>query len=178
MRIVGQSCISVPAAPIRSLKTILSNYKSNTGSCNIHYIRKVTLYKRALKCIQRSLTYVQLFRDDFIHEMLLQDEAGRKTELAQKQSTLSAAKKRMPELDKIIQRLYEDTVLGLLSEARYIKLSSQYEKRSRRRFSSSQRHWNRRSAEVRNKLQMLAAFSNLQRSILTCRNWMRLRSTS
>ena len=56
-----------------------------------------------MKCIQRSLTYVQLFRDDFIHEMLLQDEAGRKTELAQKQSTLSAAKKysNLQELDAV-----------------------------------------------------------------------------
>ena len=63
---------------------ICSNYKSNTGSCNIHYIREVTLYKRVLECIQRTLTYVQLFRDDFIREVLLQDEASRKTELAQK----------------------------------------------------------------------------------------------
>ena len=66
---------------------------------------------------------MQLFRDDFIHEMLLQDEACRKADLAQKQSALSAAKKRMAELDKMIQRLYEDTVLGRLSEARYILLS-------------------------------------------------------
>lgn len=106
---------------------VCSNYKSNTGSCKIHYIREVTLYKRVLECIQRTLTYVQLFRDDFIHEMLLQDEASRKAELAQKQSALSAAKRRMDELDKIIQRLYEDTVLGRLSEARYVKLSAQYE---------------------------------------------------
>lgn len=106
---------------------VCSNYKSNTGSCKIHYIREVTLYKRVLECIQRTLTYVQLFRDDFIHEMLLQDETSRKAELAQKQSALSAAKKRMAELDKIIQRLYEDTVLGRLSEARYVKLSAQYE---------------------------------------------------
>ena len=106
---------------------VCSNYKSNTGSCKIHYIREVTLYKRVLECIQRTLTYVQLFRDDFIHEMLLQDETSRKAELAQKQSVLSAAKKRMAELDKIIQRLYEDTVLGRLSEARYVKLSAQYE---------------------------------------------------
>ena len=33
----------------------------------------------------------------------------------------------MDELDKIIQRLYEDAVLGRLSEARYVKLSAQYE---------------------------------------------------
>lgn len=106
---------------------VCSNYKSNTGSCQIHYIREVTLYKRVLECIQRTLTYVSLFRDDFTQEMLAQDEASRKSELAQKRKALSAAQKRMEDLDKIIQRLYEDSVLGKLSEARYAKLSAQYE---------------------------------------------------
>ena len=106
---------------------VCSNYKSNTGSCQIHYIREVTLYKRVLECIQRTLTYVRLFRDDFTQEMLLQDEASRKAELAQKRKALSGAQKRMEELDKIIQRLYEDSVLGKLSDARYMKLSAQYE---------------------------------------------------
>lgn len=106
---------------------VFSNYKNNTGSCQIHYIRKVTLYKRVLECIQRTLTYVSLFRDDFTQEMLAQDEASRKSELAQKRKALSAAQKRMEDLDKIIQRLYEDLVLGKLSEARYEKLSAQYE---------------------------------------------------
>lgn len=106
---------------------VCSNYKSNTGSCQIHYIREVTLYKRVLECIQRTLTYVSLFRNDFTQEMLAQDEASRKSELAQKRKALSAAQKRMEDLDKIIQRLYEDSVLGKLSEARYAKLSAQYE---------------------------------------------------
>lgn len=106
---------------------VCSNYKSNTGSCQIHYIREVTLYKRVLECIRRTLTYVSLFRDDFTQEMLAQDEASRKSELAQKRKALSAAQKRMEDLDKIIQRLYEDSVLGKLSEARYAKLSAQYE---------------------------------------------------
>ena len=106
---------------------VCSNYKSNTGSCQIHYIREVTLYKRVLECIQRTLTYVRLFRDDFTQEMLTQDEASRKAELAQKRKALSGAQKRMEELDKIIQRLYEDSVLGKLSDARYMKLSAQYE---------------------------------------------------
>lgn len=106
---------------------VCSNYKSNTGSCQIHYIREVTLYKRVLECIQRTLTYVRLFRDDFTQEMLAQDEASRKAELIQKRKALSGAQKRMEELDKIIQRLYEDSVLGKLSDARYMKLSAQYE---------------------------------------------------
>ena len=106
---------------------VCSNYKSNTGSCQIHYIREVTLYKRVLECIQRTLTYVRLFRDDFTQEMLTQDEASRKAELAQKRKALSGAQNRMEELDKIIQRLYEDSVLGKLGDARYMKLSAQYE---------------------------------------------------
>lgn len=106
---------------------VCSNYKSNTGSCKIHYIREVTLYKRVLECIQGTLTYVRLFRDDFTQEMLAQDEASRKAELAQKRKALSGAQKRMEDLDKIIQRLYEDSVLGKLSDLRSQKLSAQYE---------------------------------------------------
>ena len=106
---------------------LCSNYKSNTGSCQIHYIREITLYKRVLECIQRTLTYVRLFRDDFTQEMLAQDEASRKAELIQKRKALSGAQKRMEDLDKIIQRLYEDSVLGRLSELRFQKLSAQYE---------------------------------------------------
>lgn len=106
---------------------VCSNYKSNTGSCKIHYIREVTLYKRALECIQGTLTYVRLFRDDFTQEMLAQDEASRKAELTQKRKALSGAQKRMEDLDKIIQRLYEDSVLGKLSDLRFQKLSAQYE---------------------------------------------------
>ena len=106
---------------------VCSNYKSNTGSCKIHYIREITLYKRVLECIQRTLTYVRLFRDDFTQEMLAQDEASRKAELVQKRKALSGAQKRMEELDKIIQRLYEDSVLGKLSDTRFQKLSAQYE---------------------------------------------------
>ena len=34
----------------------------------------------------------------------------------------------MEELDTIIQHIYEDNVLGKLSDARYLKLSSEYER--------------------------------------------------
>lgn len=106
---------------------VCSNYKSNTGSCQIHYIREVTLYRRVLECIQGTLTYVRLFRDDFTQEMLAQDEASRKAELTQKRKALSGEQKRMEDLDKIIQRLYEDSVLGKISDLRFQKLSAQYE---------------------------------------------------
>ena len=107
---------------------VCSNYKSNTGSCKIHYIREQVLYRIVLETIQRTLTYVRMFRKDFKLEMLAQDEESRKAELAEKQKALSGAKKRMEDLDRIIQHIYEDNVLGKLSDSRYLKLSRQYEK--------------------------------------------------
>ncbi len=120
-------CTSRDSADRRRDHFVCSNYKSNTGSSQIHYIREQTLYKRVLECVQQTLTYVRLFRDDFTQEMLLQDEASRKAELAQKRKALSGAQKRMEDLDRIIQRLYEDSVLGKLSDMRFQKLSAQYE---------------------------------------------------
>ena len=107
---------------------VCSNYKSNTGSCKIHYIREQVLYRIVLETIQRTLIYVRMFRKDFKLEMLAQDEESRKAELTEKQKALSGAKKRMEDLDKIIQHIYEDNVLGKLSGSRYLKLSRQYEK--------------------------------------------------
>ena len=69
-----------------------------------------------------------MFRKDFKLEMLAQDEERRKAELAEKQKALFGAKKRMEDLDRIIQHIYEDNVLGKLSDSRYLKLSRQYEK--------------------------------------------------
>ena len=66
------------------------------------------LYRIVLETIQRTLVYVRMFRKDFKLEMLAQDEESRKAELAEKQKALSGAKKRMEDLDRIIQHIYED----------------------------------------------------------------------
>lgn len=50
-----------------------------------------------------------------------------RTKPAGKRKALSGAQNRMEDLDKIIQRLYEDSVLGKLSDLRFQKLSAQYE---------------------------------------------------
>jgi len=107
---------------------VCSNYKSNTGSCSVHFIREQVLYEQVLNCIQSTLTYVHSFREDFQLELLEQDAESRKLELAQKQKTLSDARKRMNDLDKLIQRIYEDHVLAKLPDARYLKLSAEYER--------------------------------------------------
>ena len=48
--------------------------------------------------------------------------------LAKRQKTLADAEKRIAELDTIFKRLYEDTISGKLSDERFQKLSTDYEK--------------------------------------------------
>lgn len=60
--------------------------------------------------------------------MLAQDELSRRTELERKQKALIGTRKRMEELDIIIQHIYEDNVLDKLNDARYLKLSGGYER--------------------------------------------------
>ena len=86
------------------------------------------LYRIVPETIRQTLSYVRMFRKDFKLEMLAQDEESRKAELAEKRKALSGAKKRMEVLDRIIQHIYEDNVLGKLSDSRYLRLSRQYEK--------------------------------------------------
>ena len=100
---------------------VCSNYKSSTGFCKIHYIREQVLYRIVLETIRQTLRYVRMFRKDFKLEMLAQDEESRKAELAEKQKALSGAKKRMEDLDRIIQHIYEDNVPGKLSDSRYLR---------------------------------------------------------
>jgi len=99
---------------------LCSNYKSGRGVCSVHYIREVPLKAMVLECIQDTLIYVRSFKEDFKLEFLQRDEKARKAELAQKRKTLFDAQKRLPELDTILNRIYEDNALGKLAEDRFL----------------------------------------------------------
>ena len=51
----------------------------------------------------------------------------RDAEFVRKCETLAKADTRIAELDRIISRLYEDNVIGKLSDERFIKMSHDYE---------------------------------------------------
>ena len=66
--IVGPSCTSAPCNTYKDDSQnhfVCSNYKSNTGSCKIHYIREQVLYRIVLETIRQTLSYVRMFRKDF-----------------------------------------------------------------------------------------------------------------
>ena len=104
-----------------------SNYKSNRGQCQVHYIRELSLQKIVLKAIQDLAVFVQEFEPVFLYLMDQKSNKEQKQEMARLEQTVRNGKKRIDEIDRIISRLYEDNISGKISDERYVKMAEVYE---------------------------------------------------
>lgn len=79
-----------------------------------------------LESMQRILLNVQAFEKEFARKQM-DCYTEDKKKLAAKRRELSKAKKRIAEIDALIQKIYEDNASGKLSDERYATLSLSYE---------------------------------------------------
>ncbi len=103
-----------------------ATYRGKKG-CSAHYIRAVVLEQLVLQNLQRVVAYAQEDEDEFVRRIMENKMALQRTEQEKAKRKLEKQERRFNELDAIIQRLYEDHVVGKLSEARFAKLSEGYE---------------------------------------------------
>ena len=80
-----------------------------------------------LESMQRILLNVQAFEKEFARKQMDCYTEDKKKQLAAKRRELSKAKKRIAEIDALIQKIYEDNASGKLSDERYATLSLSYE---------------------------------------------------
>ena len=104
-----------------------STYRGKKG-CSAHYIRAVVLERLVLQNLQRVVAYAQEDEDEFVRRVMENKTAVQRAEQEQAKRTLEKQERRINELDAIIQRLYEDHVMGKLNAERFAKLSEGYEK--------------------------------------------------
>lgn len=106
---------------------ICSSYSKNPDTCTSHYIGERTLTSLVLESMRRVFLNIQAFKKEFVRKQLESYDADKKKELTSKRRELEKAKKRIAEIDKLIQRIYEDNVKGKLSDERFETLSNTYE---------------------------------------------------
>ena len=104
-----------------------SSYSKNPDTCTSHYIGERTLTNLVLENMRRVFLNIQAFEKEFVRKQLESYDADKKKELTAKRRELEKAKKRIAEIDKLIQRIYEDNVIGKLSDERFATLSNTYE---------------------------------------------------
>ena len=106
---------------------ICSNYQSRK-KCTAHYIRAIVLEQLVLQNLQRVVAYAQEDENEFVRRVMENKTAVQRAEQEQAKRKLEKQERRISELDRIIQQLYEDRVSGALSAERFAKLSGGYEK--------------------------------------------------
>ncbi len=105
-----------------------ANYKSGRGECTIHFIRDVVLQKIVLEAVGELADFVRCYEPVFLYLIARNSAKGRKQEMKDLKLEIEAGRRRIEELDRLISRIYEDNVLGRLSDERYERMSAGYEK--------------------------------------------------
>lgn len=106
---------------------VCGTYKRKKGECTAHYIRVVVLEKLVLENLCKVIAYVRDYEDDFVQQVthnMLAEQTERET---QTKRQLEQQTRRITEIDTIIKRLYEDNVVGKLSDERFAKMNADYE---------------------------------------------------
>lgn len=104
-----------------------SSYRKNSEVCSAHYIREKVVEQIVLESMQRILLNVQAFEKEFARKQMDCYTEDKKKQLAAKRRELGKVKKRIAEIDTLIQKIYEDNASGKLSDERYATLSLSYE---------------------------------------------------
>ena len=104
---------------------VCGSYKK--GECSAHYIREEVLRNIVLERIRAVTAYVREDAEGFQLEWMQSTRKAQDSSIRQNQKQLTQAKKRLEDIDTLITRLYEEHVLGSLSDDWYQKMMSDYE---------------------------------------------------
>ena len=106
---------------------VCAKYKSGRGTCSAHYIREDVLRDVVLERIRAVTEHIRADVEGFQEDWLMCRREEQEKSIREDKRRLEKAKKRLADIDKLTTRIYEDMVLGSLSQERYQKMLEGYE---------------------------------------------------
>ena len=105
-----------------------SGYRKPIDGCkNPHYIQKSALIEIVSGKLRQTIQEVHFDQEAFLKKLEQQSQAQFNKDNKRQQLQLQKDEHRSKEIDTIIQKLYEDNLLGKISDERFVKLSQSYE---------------------------------------------------
>ncbi len=105
-----------------------SGYRKPIDGCeNPHYIQKSALIEIVSDKLRQTIQECQLDQETFLKKLEQQSQAQLNKDNKHQRQQLQKDEYRSKEIDSIIQKLYEDNLLGKISDERFVKLSQSYE---------------------------------------------------
>ena len=105
-----------------------SNYKSGRGSCTVHFIRDVVLEKIVFEAISSLADFVKCHEPVFLYMLAKKANAMRQKEHKRLEQAVEQGTKRIAEIDRLIEKVFEQNASGILSDERFSKMLQSYEK--------------------------------------------------
>ena len=105
-----------------------SGYRKPIDGCeNPHYIQKSALIEIISDKLRQTIQEVHFNQEAFLKKLEQQSQAQFNKDNKHQRQQLQKDEHRSKEIDTIIQKLYEDNLLGKISDERFVKLSQSYE---------------------------------------------------
>lgn len=105
-----------------------SNYKDGRGECKIHYIRDVVLERIVLEAVSDLADFVRCYEPVFLYMMAKKTNTMRQKEYKRLQQSVEQGTRRIAEIDRLIEKVFEQNAAGILSDERFSKMLQSYEK--------------------------------------------------
>lgn len=105
-----------------------SGYCKPIDGCeNPHYIQKSALIEIVSGKLRQTIQEIHFDQEAFLKKLEQQSQAQFSKNNKRQRQQLQKDEHRSKEIDSIIQKLYEDNLLGKISDERFVKLSQSYE---------------------------------------------------
>ncbi len=105
-----------------------SQYKSGRGECATHYIRDIVLEQLVLEAASDLSDFVRCYEPVFLYSLAKKNNAMRQEEYQQLQKAVENGTKRIAEIDRLIEKVFEQNTGGILSDEQFAKMLQNYEK--------------------------------------------------
>ena len=104
-----------------------SQYKSGRGECTMHYIRDIVLERLVLEAISDLSDFVRCYEPVFLYLLAKKNNTMRQKEYRQLQQAVEDGTRRITEIDRLIEKVFEQNAGGILSDERFAKMLQNYE---------------------------------------------------
>ena len=145
---------------------VCSRYRKHLGEelCTPHSIREVVLDELVLEEINRTLYYARTKTQEFAAYINRKSSSQTRKELNARTAEQIQAQKRVTELKALFKRLYEDNVLGRISDEQFRMLSAEY--------TDEQKSLEARLSELEKEIEALREnVTNVQRFLDTAKKY-------
>jgi DNA invertase Pin-like site-specific DNA recombinase len=106
---------------------VCATYRKIKGGCSSHQIRNVVIEQLVLEDLRRITDFAKHHEQEFIESLRRSSEIEHAEKHRYNLKEYEQVQERIATLDKIIRKLYEDNVLGKISDERFYKMSVDYE---------------------------------------------------